>query len=348
MTIKVIHYLNQFFGQKGGEEVAHLSIEYVNKPVGPGVPLVASLSEKIELVGTIICGDSWFNENQEEACAGIKEILQQEKPDLIIAGPAFNAGRYGMACGNVAQVAHELGIDTISGMYPENPGHSVFQPYLYAVETGNSAATMRSALADMAKLVEHYLENDKSFAKPAEAGYMPRGVRVNYFAEENGAKRAVDMLLKRIEGKPFTPEFDMPVYDRVPPQPAIKDLSKATIALISSGGVIPFGNPDRIESSSASKFGIYDISGKEKFVSGEWETVHGGYDPVACNADPNRVAPIDVLRELETEGKIGKLFDKYIATVGTGTPVSNAESFGQEIAMILKNAGISAAILTST
>ena len=109
---------------------------------------------------------------------------------------------------------------------------------------------------------------------------MPRGVRVNYFAEENGAKRAVDMLLNRLEGKPFTPEFEMPTYDRVPPQPAVADLSKATIALISSGGVVPAGNPDRIESSSASKFGIYDIAGLEGLKTGEWETAHGGYDPV--------------------------------------------------------------------
>lgn len=348
MTIRVVHYLNQFFGQKGGEEFAHLSIEYVEKPVGPGVPLANKLKDKVELVGTIICGDSWFNENEKEACAGIKEILEQVKPDLVIAGPAFHAGRYGMACGNVAKVAHSLDITTISGMYPENPGHTVFRPYLYAVETGNSAATMRKALSDMVNVVEHYLDNDQTLGKPEEAGYMPRGVRVNYFAEENGAKRAVDMLLNRIEGKPFTPEFEMPVYDRVEPQPAVKDLSKATIALISSGGVVPFGNPDRIESSSASKFGIYDIAGINRLVRGDWETTHGGYDPVVCNDDPNRVAPVDVLRELEQEGKIGKLFDQYIATVGTGTPVSNAEGFGKEIAMILQKAGVTAAILTST
>ncbi len=348
MSIRVVHYLNQFFGQKGGEEAAHLGLEYVEAPVGPGLQLTKMLEGKIELVGTIICGDSWFNENQEMACAGVREVLAEVKPDLVIAGPAFNAGRYGMACGHVAQVAECLGIVTISGMYPENPGHAVFNPYLYAVETGNSAATMRKALPDMVKTVEHFLNNDLTMGLPEEGGYMPRRVRVNYFADENGAKRAVDMLLDRLEGRPFTPEFDMPVYDRVAPQPAVKDLSKATIALITSGGVIPAGNPDRIESSSASKFGIYDIAGLERLEPGEWETVHGGYDPVVCNADPNRVAPVDALRELEQQGRIGKLYDKYFATVGTGTPVSNAEGFGKEIAMHLQNAGVTAAIMTST
>ena len=348
MTVRVVHYLNQFFGQKGGEEAAHLGMEYVEHPVGPGAQLANLLKDKVEFVGTIICGDSWFNENQEQACTGVKELLEQVKPDLVLAGPAFNAGRYGMACGNVAQVAESLGITTISGMYPENPGHAVFAPYLYAVETGNSAASMRKALPAMVKTVEHFLENDLVMGLPEEGEYMPRGVRVNYFAKENGAKRAVDMLLDRIEGRPFTPEFEMPVYDRVPPQPAIKDLSQATVAIITSGGVIPMGNPDRIESSSASKFGSYNISGLDRLAAGEWETVHGGYDPVVCNADPNRVAPVDVLRDMETQGRIGKLFDQYIATVGTGTPVSNSEKFGQDIAMILKNAGVTAAIMTST
>ena len=114
MTIKIVHYINQFFGQKGGEEAANLPMELVDGPVGPGTALQAALSGKVEIVKTIICGDSYFNENEGVACMGIREILEDIKPDMIVAGPAFNAGRYGMACGKVGEVAHGMGIPAIT------------------------------------------------------------------------------------------------------------------------------------------------------------------------------------------------------------------------------------------
>ena len=348
MTIKIVHYINQFFGQKGGEEAANLPIELVDGPVGPGTALSAALNGKAEIVKTIICGDSYFNENEGVACMGIREILEEIKPDLLVAGPAFNAGRYGMACGKVGEVANGLGIPTISGMYNENPGYELYKNFSFMVETTNSAAGMRQAMPAMAKLITTFIEKDGKLGSPEEEGYMPRGLRVNFFAEERGAKRAVDMLIAKIEGTPFKTEYEMPVFDRVAPQPAVKDLSTATIALVTSGGVVPKGNPDHIESSSASKYGAYSIAGLECLCEATHETAHGGYDPVACNQDSNRVLPVDVLRDMEKEGKIGKLFDTFYTTVGNGTSVSNSKAFGAEIAMHLKNAGVTAAILTST
>ena len=64
-----------------------------------------------EIVATIICGDSYFAENIEEAKAEIIEMVKKYNPDLFIAGPAFNAGRYGVACGAIAkEVKEELNI----------------------------------------------------------------------------------------------------------------------------------------------------------------------------------------------------------------------------------------------
>ena len=54
------------------------------------------------------------------------------------------------------------------------------------------------------------------------------------------------------------------------------------------------------------------------------------------------------MRELEKEGKIGSLHDKYYATVGNGTAVASAKKFAAEIAAKLVNAGVQAVILTST
>ena len=63
------------------------------------------------------------------------------------------------------------------------------------------------------------------------------------------------MLIKKLNGKEFETEYEMPSFDRVAPGAAIKDMSKAKIALVTSGGIVPKGNPDHIESSSASKYG---------------------------------------------------------------------------------------------
>jgi glycine reductase len=54
------------------------------------------------------------------------------------------------------------------------------------------------------------------------------------------------------------------------------------------------------------------------------------------------------LRALEKEGKIGKLFPYFYATVGNGTSVANAVKFATEIAHELVNEGVQAVILTST
>lgn len=348
MSIRIIHYINQFFGQKGGEEAADFPLEVFDGPIAVGAQAQKMIDGKGTIVKTIICGDGYANEHAEEVCAKIKEVLAQEKPDLLLAGPAFNAGRYGMACGQAAKVAAELDIPVISGMYEENPGYELFRPYMFTVATGNSAASMRKALPEMMKLVEVFIEKGAEGLDPKADNYMPRCVRINEFAKERGAARAVSMLVRKLKGEEINTEYPMPVFDRVPPQPAVTDMAHATIALVTSGGVVPHGNPDHIEASSASKYGEYSLAGIDTLTAESHQTAHGGYDPVACNQNPNRVLPVDVLRDLEKEGRIGKLFETFYTTVGNGTSVSNARKFGAEIAMKLKNAGVSAAILTST
>jgi glycine reductase len=171
---------------------------------------------------------------------------------------------------------------------------------------------------------------------------------VNYFAEERGSKRAVDMLLKKIAGEEFKTEYPMPVFDRVDPQPAVKDITKARIALVSSGGPVPKGNPDRIEASSASKYGKYDLSNIDDFTAENGETAHGGYDPVAANQDLDRVVPVDVLKEMVKAGEIGSLHSYWYSTVGNGTSVANSKAFGAAIAEELLADKVDCVILTST
>ena len=192
------------------------------------------------------------------------------------------------------------------------------------------------------------LAKGEKIGASAEEGYMPNGVRKNFFDTKRGSARAIDMLLKKLAGKEFVTEFPMPDFDRVAPNPAVKDIAHATIALVTSGGIVPKGNPDHIESSSASKYGKYDIEGVMDLTADTYETAHGGYDPVYANEDADRVLPVDILREYEKEGKIGKLHRYFYTTVGNGTAVKSAKGFADEFSKELKDANVDAVILTST
>lgn len=345
--LKVVHYLNQFFAGIGGEDKADVKPQILEKLPPVTVQLAKLLGEDMEIVGAVVCGDSYFNENLDEARVEVLNMIKSFGPDLLIAGPCFNAGRYGMAAATVASdVEKELKIKAFAAMYEENPGVDVFRKKVYIVKTSNSAAGMKTALPAVATFAKKYVSGAE--LDPEVDGFFTKGVRVNEFVSERGSKRAVDMLIKKIKGEEFVTEYPMPEFDRVDANPAVKDVTKATIALVTSGGIVPKGNPDHIESSSASKYGEYDITGLDKLTSDKWETAHGGFDPTYANDFPDRVLPVDVLRDLEKEGKIGKLYNKFYSTVGNGTSVGNSKIFAAEFAQKMKADGVDAVILTST
>ncbi len=151
--IRVVHYINNFFAGVGGEEKANIPPEKRSGVVGPGIAIQKAFGDEAEIVATVICGDTYFGENIKEATKVLLDMIKEEKPDLFIAGPAFNAGRYGVACGDIATaVQNELNIPALTGMYVENPGADMFKKDVYVVETSDSEAGMRKALPKIDKL----------------------------------------------------------------------------------------------------------------------------------------------------------------------------------------------------
>lgn len=351
MKYRIVHYINQFYAGKGGEDKADYKPESVPNPVGPGNEisrLLRELGDEAELVGTVICGDTYYGEHIEEAratCLGMAEAL---KPDLLIAGPAFNAGRYGVASGDIAvSVGEELGIPTVAGMFEENPGVELYRKGCYIVPNSESARSMKKDLAAMTALGLKLLKKEP-MGPAREEGYFSRNIRKCFFKDASGAARAVNMMLARLKGEQFLTEYEMPVFKKITPAAPIKDMKNATIAIISSGGVVPTGNPDHIRVSSADSFGKYDISQLDDLTPENFESIHGGYDRAMANLDPDCIVPVDELRKLEKEGVFKKLHPFFYTTTGTGTSVNNAEQFGQDIGALLRNAEVDAAILTST
>src|SRR5690606_37531191 len=132
--IKAVHYINQFFAGIGGEEKADYKPEVREGIVGPGMAINAGFKGEAEIVATIICGDSYFNENIEEAKSEIGGMVKKYDTDSFIAGSACNAGRYGVACGTITDAVHkELGIPILTGMYVANPGAVMFKKSVYIV-----------------------------------------------------------------------------------------------------------------------------------------------------------------------------------------------------------------------
>lgn len=345
---RVVHYLNQFFAQIGGEEKANIPPLIKEGAVGPGIPLQQALGEEGEIVATVVCGDSYFAENIETAVENVVKSVSHYKPDVFVAGPAFTAGRYGIACGaSCSAVSKKLGIPVVTAMYEENPALDLYRKYVYIIPTANSVRGMKEAIPSMASFVRK-LALGHEIGLPEEEGYFPLGIRVNQFVGRNGAERAVDMLLTKLSGQPFQTEYPMPSFEHIPASPAISDLHSATIALVTSGGIVPLGNPDGVEAASASKFAEYNIAGVDDLTPDAYQTCHGGYDPTYANDDPDRVLPLDAMRAMEKDGTIGKLHPLYYVTVGNATSVANSQKFGKEIAEKLKRADVDGVILTST
>lgn len=346
--LRVVHYLNQFFGGIGGEDKAYAKPLAMDGLTGPGRALQKELGTSGKVVGTVVCGDNHFAENIETASQEVLQLIASFRPDAVIAGPAFDAGRYGVACGAVCKIVRErLDIPAVAGMHRESPGVDLYRRDVHIVESADSVLGMNEAMRKMVRIAIK-LATRQRVGNPAQEGYIPRGVTLNEMAAETGAERAISMLLKKLAGETFETEVPLPRYERVQPAQRVSDMSKAAIALVTDGGLVPRGNPDRIEAKAARRYGSYSIEGVKALDPGEYEVNHIGYDPTYVMQDPNRLVPVDVLRDLEKEGLIGRLHNRFFTTSGAISVLESVEEMGQSIARELKGENVSGVILTST
>jgi glycine reductase len=347
-ALRVVHYINAFFGGIGGEEEAHTPVRFQDGPIGPGGLLAQILAGQGQVVATIVCGDGYFSDQEEQVVEQVKAYVQQLQPDVFIAGPAFRSGRYGLACGRLCLEVERLGIPAVTGMHVENPGSDLYRPHhLYIIATEASAVGMRPALTRMVALARKRALGEPLGAAAAE-GFLPRAVRRTVETGIPAAVRAVDMALKKWRGEPYTSELTIETFEVVPPAPPLRDPATALFALVTESGLVRQGNPDRLPSAAATHWAIYAITGMDRLVPGEWDAVHGGYDNTAALQDPNRVVPLDVVRDLEREGVIGRLLDELFVTVGNMGNLNAMKKIGAEIAAALVQRGVQAVILPAT
>ena len=346
--VRIVHYINQFFAGIGGEERGSSPLEHCEGPKGPGVGIMQQVGDEAEVVRTIWCGDNLVNQEQERILPEIAVLIKEAKPDVVVAGPAFNAGRYGLACGMVGKLCSgTLSIPVVVGLFPENPAVEIYRKDAYIYPCAETAAGMRKDLPGLARLAVKLGKNGK-LGPAIVDGYLPRGFRSNEFVEKSAASRSIEMLASRLAGNNPPTEIPLRSFEKVPAAPPVRDLRHATVAIVTGGGMVPRGNPDKLKQAFADSFGTYSIEGLAELPAGDFKGIHGGYDSTWVDEDPDRVVPVDALRAMENEGRIGKLLNEYVVLCGIGTNVAMSKALGARIAEQLKRREVSAAIYTST
>jgi betaine reductase len=340
--MRIVHYVNQFFAGIGGEEQAGIPPASQEGAVGPGRRLATLLGDGFEFVATVYCGDD-YAAGRDEAVEEILALVQSYQPDLLIVGPAFTSGRYGLACARLAAAAAHRGLAVVASMHAENPGLGVAAPAV-VVASGATAREMGPSLARLQQAVGILAAGGTVGTEQGRIGTIPR---LNQLSHKDAASRAVDLLLGRLAGDRSATEIPTPRFESVEPAPPV-DPSSAKVAILTEGGLVPIGNPDRLESARATKWLRYDIPDGPGLVAGQYQSVHGGFSTVAANADPNRMLPLDAARELESAGQIKTLWPSYLTTVGNGTSVAMSTTFGVEWAAELHREQVQAVVLTAT
>jgi glycine reductase len=343
---RVVHFLNQFFAGVGGEGEANLPVDWRAGPVGPGRRLGEILGADAAIAATIWGGDNYFAEHAPDARARVRDLLAELQPSVVVAGPAFDAGRYGVACAEVCDVAGAMGIPAVMAMHPDNPGAALHRQTLI-VPTAAEVTGMGSALAGLARLALK-LARGEELGPAVEEGYLPRGIRQPCLREKSGRERALDMLAAKLAGRPYRSEMLVRPYEAVAPAPPVGDLAEATLGLITTGGIVPKGNPDRLVRGGADHWFRYAIDGLPALDARDWDCVHRGFHIEMVKENPNYVLPLHVMRELEERGAIKGLYPWFFSTSGVGTAVANAKRMGAEMAAELKEAGVRAAVLVAT
>jgi glycine reductase len=212
--VRVVHYVNQFFGGIGGEEMAHVGVSLADGVVGASRALQQALGTQGTLLGTIVGGDNYVNERREEALATARRALEELRPDVLVAGPAFEAGRYGVACGELCRLAAALAIPALTAMHPENPAVGLFRRDAPIVPTGPNAASMGPAISALARLALKLGRGEP--LGPAEAeGYLGRGIRSPGQRDRPAAERVAAMLRAKLRGEPFATELPILAYEAV-------------------------------------------------------------------------------------------------------------------------------------
>ena len=204
MQRKAVHYINQFYAGLGGETMADTGFSILEEKKGPALGLEQLWKGEMEISTVVCCGDNYVNTeaNEAEVFARLTEVIRRDQPDVFIAGPAFNAAK---VCDYVRR---ELGVPSVTAMWWENPAVDMYVKDNYIIASTETAVGMRKTLPPLAALALKLAKGEK-IGPARKEGYLPTGHRYNEYHEKSGAERVVDMLVAKLNGKPYRTEVPL-------------------------------------------------------------------------------------------------------------------------------------------
>ena len=240
-------------------------------------------------------------------------------------------------------------IPAITAMHEDNPGTREIGRHVFVLQTGASAASMQETSKRYSLLVERLIARDQKAVEDFRAEYcltIPR--RFTISDRQAGLYPRHGSLLARLSGQSYESEIPrIETQAHAIPNLTVS-LADATVALVTEGGLVPKGNPDRLESSRGSRYFKYSVQGRNDLKHGEFEAMHTGYDTSTVDRDPDRLVPSMPCAYWKAVQRIKKVHDQYFVTTGTGAMPSKMAELGAGIAAEIAGAGIDAVILTAT
>ena len=141
----------------------------------------------------------------------------------------------------------------------------------------------------------------------------------------------------------------MEVWDEAPPAPPLVQVKDRRIALVTTSGVVPWGNPDRFKTYRNTHWQKYNIAEpgepEPEMGDGAWRLQRRLYE-----SESSLWSSADALRALESEGAIGpgKLYPAYYVIPGNQGSPAVMRRVGQEIAADLKKDAVEGVLFVAT
>lgn len=190
-------------------------------------------------------------------------MIEKYQAQLFVAGPGFNAGRYGIGCGaTTAMVTEKLKIPAVTALYAENPGTDLYKDRCYILQTENNAAKMRQAVKQVSEFAKRLVKGEP-IGDGKKEGYHGSGPAIEIDYSVPAPKRALRMLLSKYHHEPFATEVIMPNHEEIPLPVLEKPVDQIKIAVVTDGGLVPKGNPDHQVPTNSKYFRIYDTKGAD-------------------------------------------------------------------------------------
>lgn len=140
--------------------------------------------------------------------------------------------------------------------------------------------------------------------------------------------------------KKMTAGLDCPQFETTAFTSGV-DLSEATVAIVTSASLHHSDQEDFAPSDTT--FRVLD-GARDDLVLGHWSP---NFDATGFAIDPNVVFPIDRLRELAADGRIGAVSDVHLSYAGNQFELSEVRlDSGPAGAKLLVDAGVDVVLLT--